>query len=57
MGFFDRPDKAIDDLHKQAENLAARAKYETPEKAAKTRREATRLVRKAAFVRGTKEGE
>lgn len=55
MGFFDQPDKAINDLHNKAEDLASKAKFAKPEDAAKMRREATRLVRKAAFVRGTKE--
>ncbi len=27
MGFFDRPDKAIDQLHKKAEELATQAKH------------------------------
>lgn len=56
MGWFDRPDKAIDDLHKKAEELATQAKFAKPERAAQLRREATRLTRKAAFVRGNREG-
>lgn len=55
MGFYDRPDKAIKDLHNKAHDLATQAKYAKPEDAAKMRRAATRLVRKAAFVRGTRD--
>lgn len=55
MGFFDRPDKAIDQLHRKAEDLAAQAKFAKPERAEQLRREATRLTRKAAFVRGNRE--
>lgn len=56
MGFFDRPDKAIDQLHKQAEELATQAKFaKDPKRAAYLRSEATRVTRKAAFVRGNRE--
>lgn len=56
MGFFDRPDKAIDQLHKRAEELATQAKHaRDPKRANHLRSEATRLTRKAAFVRGNRE--
>lgn len=56
MGFFDRPDKAIADLHQKAEDLATQAKHaKDPKRADHLRSEATRLTRKAAFVRGNRE--
>lgn len=55
MGFFDRPDKEISRLHREAEDLASKAKYAKPDDAARMRAQATRLVKRAAFVRGTRE--
>jgi hypothetical protein len=56
MGWFDNPDRAIKDLHRQAEEAATRAKFaKDPKKAERYRREATRLTKKAAFVRGLRD--
>jgi hypothetical protein len=56
MGWFDNPDRAIKDLHRQAEEAATRAKFaKDPKKAERYRKEATRLTRKAAFVRGLRD--
>lgn len=52
MGWLDNPDRAIKDLHRQAEEAATRAKFtKDPKKADRYRKEATRLTRQAAYVR------